>query len=163
MDWLIQLNSTLTNPAISRQKKLERICLITSELIRGANRVSLWAFEHERSQIRSVICFDDSTHTFTSDTILRKQDFAPYFDAILNRDVVNAPQACSHPATACFTESYFEPNGIVSLLDYVLHQDFKPKGIICCESTNSETQWQNSDVENLKKIASACSLYFELE
>ena len=162
LDSLIQLNSILTNPSIAQQKKLEKICLITAEMIDGADRVSLWTFEHDLTQIRSIICYDGPSGSFSSNAVLRKRDFAPYFDAILNQNVVTAPDAHRHPATACFTEAYFIPNNIVSLLDYVLHQDFQPKGVICCESIGKPTLWKKSDVDMLKKIAFACSLYFEL-
>ena len=160
---MLKLNMTLTNPRLSTDQKLEAVCSLTNDMIEGADRVSLWLFDEEKSQIESIMCLDSTQGKFTKGAILKQRDFTNYFDAILNQDVVNAPNAHTHESTSCFTESYFKPNNIISLLDFILHRDFKPAGIICCESVGRQVSWDESDIANLKKIAMACSMYFNIE
>lgn len=162
MDPLFKLNTCLTNPDMSGQQKLEAVCSTVHKLIRGADRVSLWLFDETKSQITSLICFDATSSTYTEQVTLRRQDFASYFDAIIHHEFVDAPEATSHPDTRCFNSSYFEPLNIQSLLDYILHQDFEPKGILCCESVGKKVQWTEQDKQTIKKIARSCSFFFDL-
>lgn len=75
--------------------------------------------------------------------------------------MINAPQARTHDITKCFNETYFEPLNIHSLLDFILHWEFIPQGIICCESVGKEVQWAERDIESLKRIARVSSMYFK--
>jgi len=160
MDPFIKLTTKLTNPKVSIEDKLKEICLTTSLLIKGADRVSLWRFEKSFESIKSLICYDSANRNFTSEQILKKSDFNDYFSGILKNEIINAPQARSHELTKCFNESYFIPLEIHSLLDFILHQDFNPHGIICCESVGKVTQWSDDNVETLRRIARASSMYF---
>lgn len=162
MELLFKLNTVLTNPTLSQQEKLHSVCNITHSLVEGADRVSLWLFDDNFSQITSLICFDALQQQYTSGTVLTRKDFASYFEAILEREIVNAPDATLDPITSCFTESYFRPLNIQSLLDYVLHRDFQPKGIICCESVGRTVDWTEENELTLRKIARACSFFFDL-
>jgi len=160
MDPFIKLATKLTNPNVSIEDKLKEICLTTSSLIKGADRVSLWCFDEDFESIQSLICYDSVNRNFTSEQVLKKSDFNDYFSGILENDVINAPQARSHKLTKCFNEPYFIPLEIYSLLDFILHQDFNPHGVICCESVGKTTQWSDSNVETLKRIARSSSMYF---
>jgi len=160
MDPFIKLTTKLTNPKISIENKLKAICLTTSSLIKGADRVSLWCFDGSFETIESLICYDSTNRSFTSKQVLKKSDFNDYFSGILKNEIINAPQARTHEQTKCFNESYFIPFEIHSLLDFILHQDFHPHGVICCESVGKVTQWSDSNVETLRRIARASSMYF---
>ncbi|MCC2606825.1 GAF domain-containing protein [Planctobacterium marinum] len=162
MDHLFKLNTVLTNPNLSQQEKLHCVCAVTQALVPGADRVSLWLFDNNQTQITSLICFDALQQQYSSGTVLTRQDFGSYFDAILDREIVNAPDAALDPVTSCFAESYFRPLNIQSLLDYVLHRDFEPRGIICCESVARTVDWTKEDEVTLRKIARACSFFFNL-
>ena len=163
MDRFIKLTAKLTNPSTSEYDKLKEICQTTASLIKGADRVSLWSFAPGFDSIESLICYDSTTGSYTSGSKLNKSDFNQYFEAILNQEVINAPQARSHEVTKCFNEAYFEPFKIYSLLDFILHQEFNPQGVICCESVGQETQWSDANIESLRRIARVSSLYFKLK
>ncbi|WP_286263702.1 histidine kinase [Thalassotalea atypica] len=162
MDPFIKLTAKLTNPAIQVEDKLKEICIVTSQLIQGADRVSLWVFSGEFDRIESLICFDRVNGSFESGAILSKSDFNDYFNGILNQKVINAPDARAHELTKCFNEAYFEPLDIQSLLDFVLHQDFIASGVICCESVGKITYWSDENIESLKRIARVSSMYFKI-
>lgn len=160
MDQFTKLTSKLTNPSINVQDKLKGICETTVSLVQGATRVSLWFFSPDFESIESLICYDASSRSYTSGQKLYKADCEDYFKAILQNEIINAPDAREHDSTKCFKEVYFEPLNIYSLLDYILHRDFNPHGIICCESVNKITQWSDKDIDTLKKIARVSSMYF---
>ena len=160
MDPFIKLTTILTNPKVSIEDKLKGICLTTASLIKGADRVSLWCFDGSFESIKSIVCYDSKNRKFLSEQVIKKSDFDDYFSGILENEFINAPQARSHEFTQCFNESYFIPLDIHSLLDIILHQDFSPHGVICCESVGKVTQWSDDNVVTLRRIARASSMYF---
>ncbi len=163
MDPFIKLTTKLTNPKVAVADKLREICITASSLIKGADRVSLWRFDENFQSIESLICYDCKSNEFSSGLVLKQSDFSDYFTAILKDEVINAPQAREHELTQCFNESYFKPLEIHSLLDFILHRDFEPQGIICCESVGKVTQWSDENVETLKRIARVSSMYFRVD
>jgi len=162
MDPHLKLTATLTNPTVKVEDKLKEICTITSQLIKGADRVSLWCFSDDFEKIESLICYDTSNGDITSGLTLNKSDFNDYFIGILEQEVINAPLARTHDLTKHFIETYFDPFDVHSLLDFVLHQDFVPAGIICCESVGKVTHWTDENIESLRRIASSSSMYFKI-
>ncbi len=162
MDLFTKLTAKLTDPKLSVEEKLKEICVITSSVIHGADRVSLWRFDADFHYIESLMCYDTKEQSFIDGQKLYRTDFKEYFDGILLNDVINAAQARSHPLTKCFNESYFEPLDIYSLLDFILYTDFVPTGIICCEGVGKEVQWQDEDIKSLKRIANTSSMFFKI-
>jgi len=162
MDTFIKLTSRLTNPKISEKDKLIEICNTTASLIRGADRVSLWVFSPEFDLIESILCYDSTTNSYTSGDILKKSDFNDYFEGILDNEVINVTEARTHHMTKCFNKAYFEPLNIYSLLDFILHQDFKPNGVICCESVGKVVKWSDRDIDIIKRVARVSSMHFKL-
>jgi len=162
MDALTKLTAKLTNPSISVNDKLVKICQVTHQLIEGADRVSLWVFSKDFSKITSLLCYDANSGQYSSGQELFRSDYTEYFDAIIKKDVINASLARDNVFTQCFNESYFQPLNIYSLLDFILHEDFEPTGVICCESVNEVTHWSEDNIETLRRIANMSSLYFKV-
>jgi len=160
MDPLIKLTIKLTNPKVSVEDKLEEICRITSSLVKGADRVSLWRFNESFDAIEAIICYDVKSNSFTCGQKLNRADFDSYFKGILEKEVINAPEARTNPFTMCFNESYFNPLNIHSLLDFILHEDFSPTGVICCESVGKVNYWSNDNIDSLRRVSNASSMYF---
>ncbi|MCJ8318336.1 MAG: GAF domain-containing protein [Colwellia sp.] len=161
MDPITELTEKLTNPTISVDNKLIEICQRTHQLIEGADRISLWSFSQGLNKITSLLSFDTNSGQFTSGQELSRDDYTEYFDAIIKNEVINAPRARDHVFTQCFNESYFEPLKIYSLLDFILHNDFKPMGIICCEGVGKVKYWSGENIETLKRIANISSCCFQ--
>ncbi|MFT4940484.1 MAG: hypothetical protein ACI88A_003539 [Paraglaciecola sp.] len=163
MEMLTDLLIAISNPSKDNEQKLKLICSTTMQAITHANRVSLWAFNQNKSEINCLMCLSGETPTFTSEMILRKADYPEYFDTILKEQVLVASDARNHHATKCFNHDYFEPNNIYSLLDYIYHEDFEPKGMICCESVGQIVEWVESEQHILRKIAGIISMFFRQE
>ena len=127
-----------------------------------ANRVSLWAFNEDKSEIFCLMCVSGKEYTFTSGAILKKTDYSEYFNTILKEQVLGASDARIHHVTKCFNQEYFEANNIHSLFDYIYHEEFIPKGIICCESVGQAIEWVESEQHILRKIAGITSMFLKL-
>jgi len=163
MDPIAKLTAKLTNPKFSENDKLVEICHTTHQLIEGADRVSLWSFSQDFTEIKSLICYDAISGQFTSGQELSRENYTEYFDAIIKKEVINAPLARDNVFTQCFKDSYFKPLKIYSLLDFILHKDFEPTGIICCEGVDEVKYWSDENIEALKRIANISSFCFKLE
>jgi hypothetical protein len=162
MKLLTDMVIAVSNPDKDNQQKLEQICLTTMSHITHANRVSLWAFNKDKSEIVCLMCLSGSDNTFSSGEVLKKADCSEYFDTILKEQVLVASNARNHHATKCLNQSYLEPNTIYSLFDYIYHEDFQPKGIICCESVGEAVEWVGGEQNILRRIAGITSMFFKL-
>jgi hypothetical protein len=72
-----------------------------------------------------------------------------------------APHARTHPITSELNEKYFVPNDIYSLLDFIIHRDFDPVGVICCKNAHSPIKWTDQHVSVLRQVSSIISFYQE--
>jgi len=139
-------------------EKLRVICCTINNLIPNADRVSLWIFDRELTEIKSLIMLSDRQYHFEQ-IVLKKSDFPEYFEHIVKYETLMAASAREHPSTMCFNTLYFEPNNIYSLLDFVIQKDFEPVGIICCEAVDEIAFWQAEDVEVMKRVAQISDLF----
>ncbi len=121
----------------------------------GATRASVWSLETValRSSITSLCLHDTRDGSFTSGVTLHEGDFPEYFDAIARDLRIVAPDAITHPATACFDEVYFTPLDIRSLLDFVILDKGRPVAVLCCEHCGEQKPWTQQDLDYLQAIS----------
>ncbi|MFT5049146.1 MAG: GAF domain-containing protein [Chlamydiales bacterium] len=129
----------------------------TRERILDADLVSIWKFKDDPDRIECLLALDALTNTVSDGQSLLESDFPVYFKSIVEETTVCAPVATEHPMTRELAEPYFEPNGILSLLDFIVHHDFKPAGIICCESRSKRRDWSQADRDYLLRLATIAS------
>ncbi|NCP64427.1 MAG: hypothetical protein GW763_09730 [Paraglaciecola sp.] len=159
-DFFTQLTIAMSNPHKPELEKLRQTCSTTLKAIPNANRVSLWKFGEDQAYLQCLLCFDQLDNVYSSDQVLRKANFPEYFAGLTSSNYIMASHAREHQSTRCFNQDYFIPNQIHSLLDYVLHHDFVPTGVICCESVGRRVEWQEEDLNALRKIATIISMFF---
>lgn len=123
----------------------------------GANRVSIWDFSDRRDSVHCVCFYDASTDSFTKGQVLTAEDLPTYFRVILKEKYIVAPDARSHAATAELVDPYFRDHDIYSLLDFIIHENFKPIGVICCENAGAIRDWQEEDISYLRQISTLIS------
>lgn len=126
----------------------------------GSNRVSIWHFDAERTSIISDCYYIAEEDRFSSGQVLTSADAPSYFAAILTEQYIVAPRAREQRLTKELSRSYFEPNQIYSLLDYIIHANFTPIGVICCEHAYAVRDWSEADKNYLLSISTLVS--FEL-
>lgn len=161
MDGFTELEELLGNAGTPRETALQEICKIAVRIIPRANLVSLWRFDESGASITSLVNFDVTTQSFTSGTVLCREDFPVYFKAIVEQELIVASDARNHSCTRGFNRVYFTPLDIYSLLDFILHKDFKPYGVICLESKGQAVNWTLEDQENIRILATLISFCFE--
>ena len=85
----------------------------------GATRASLWYYPDPvlRDSIECLSLYDRTDAAWSAGAVLKEDDFGPYFEAMRKDGLIVAGDARANPLTSCFNEIYFDPLGIVSLLD----------------------------------------------
>jgi len=94
--------------------------------------------------------------------VLLREDFPNYFQHLLEETVIRAPRAREYYQTRDLKEAYFEPMGVISLLDFILHDGAVPLGVICSESRTRERQWSDADVNYLRALTALASRFFKV-
>jgi len=98
-------------------------------------RMSVWLFNNEKPAIISLGEYDSRTKTFSKNSILKKEDYARYFDALHENKIILAEDIYTHPFTKEFNEDYAKPLGICSLLDIPIRISGELIGVMCYEKT----------------------------
>lgn len=120
----------------------------------GATRASLWAYPDPllRDRIECLSLYDRTDTAWSQGAVLKEDDFGPYFEAMRQDGLIVAGDARHHPVTECFNEIYFDPLGIVSLLDVGINVSGEPFGLFCCENTTEILDWTPAHVEYLRQV-----------
>ncbi|WP_333607608.1 GAF domain-containing protein [Arsukibacterium sp.] len=108
----------------------------------GCSRASLWLYSDSLlNEIVAVDLYDRNSNSHYQGIALHEDDFSPYFEAMRNDGGIDAAYAMEHSATSCFTEAYFEPNDIYSLLDVGIRYGGQLVGVFCCENVGEVMVW----------------------
>jgi GAF domain-containing protein len=120
----------------------------------GATRASLWCYPDPllRDRIECLSLYDRTDKAWSAGAVLSENDFGPYFEAMRRDNMIVAGDARHHPVTDCFNEIYFDPLGIVSLLDVGITVAGEPFGLFCCENTTELLHWTPEHVEFLRQV-----------
>jgi len=130
---------------VSSKVVLQTACREIAEYT-NANRVSIWHFEDGDKSIRCDCFFEADKDLFSSGQQLTSDDCPKYLKTILTEQLIVAPDARNHPVTDELTNPYFVDYDIYSLLDLIIHEDFKPTGVICCENAGAQREWRDEDI-----------------
>ncbi|MFD1623965.1 GAF domain-containing protein [Azospirillum griseum] len=119
----------------------------------GASRTSLWVFDHAFQSLTCVNLYDRARSSHAVGGVLRRGDHPDYFRAITNNAKVIAPDALTHPATRGFSDAYFKPHDVRSLLDCIVLRETVAVGVLCCEQSGAERAWRPDDIAALQAVA----------
>lgn len=144
--------------------KLDRtkfFALLSRTLVQeiGCTRASFWFYAG--ALLDSAVCeslYDASDSQWSSGSVISEDDFGDYFAAMRDGRVIVATDARNHPATACFSETYFEPLNIYSQLNAAIELDGSPLGLVCCEQTAEIREWSQADLQYLQQAAAMVGL-----
>jgi GAF domain-containing protein len=120
----------------------------------GSTRASLWFYPDPvlRDSIECLSLYDRTDAAWSAGAVLKEDDFGPYFEAMRKDSLIVAGDARANPLTSCFNEIYFDPLGIVSLLDVGINVANEPFGLFCCENTTEILDWSPAHVEYLRQV-----------
>ena len=152
-----------TNADIYRGHRNEAFQVISRVAAQSlmADRASIWFFTEERSAIRCADLYEQQTDRHSSGIELPSANFPRYFEELATEDVIAADQARTDPRTSEFTDSYFIPLGITSMLDVPIRSEGKMVGVICHEHIGPSRQWKLEEVQFATSVANTVSLVLE--
>lgn len=127
------------------------IVVIASD-VTGCERVNVWLFNEDETELRCIEAFEASTRRHSSGMILREPDFRSEFQALKSARYVNADDPLTDPRTAGYVEGYLKPNRITSMLDAVVRASGRNMGLLCFEHVDRPHHWTEDE------IAFACQL-----
>lgn len=141
------------------QDVFEAVCLDVAENVKS-DLVSVWFCSFEGTGILCKCRYDAITGIFSEGQRVMKEDCPQYFATMIEYNYICAPDAHKHPATRELAKIYLEPNGVRSIMDFILHEDYKPIGVICCENRSSIRHWSEEEMSYLRSIAMLVSSRF---
>lgn len=129
----------------------------------AVSRVSVWLYNLTRNGIVCLDLYESKLPAHSEGKELNAIDFPAYFIALEQDRPIIAHNAHQDPATQEFSASYLTPLGITSILDVPIRSAGRVVGVIRCEHTQVQRQWQAAEVSFATSIANLMSLALEGE
>ncbi|HQH46218.1 MAG TPA: histidine kinase N-terminal 7TM domain-containing protein [Candidatus Aminicenantes bacterium] len=132
---------------------------ITEALARNleVERASFWLGNAREGLIRCIDLYERSKDHHAQGPVLMADRFPRYFEALARDRVIDASDAASDPRTREFTDVYFKPLGIGSLIDAPVRVAADVIGVICGEYVGPPRRWLEDEVRFVAEIADAAA------
>lgn len=142
---LIQLASNaLPNDDESLAEAFHRITEVAVRTLE-VERVSIWRYNDQRTGIRCLDLYERTEDRHSSGSEISAADNPPYFQALLEADVLAADDAHRDPRTRQFAEGYLTHLGVTSMMDSVIRVGGGVVGVLCCEHTGRVRRWSHDE------------------
>lgn len=157
---LIQLaSSALPKDDASLSEAFHRITEVAARTLE-VDRVSIWRFNGQRNGIRCLDLFERTAYRHSSGAEISATDNPPYFQALLEADVLAADDAHRDPRTQQFAAGYLTQIGITSMMDSVIRQGGEVVGVLCCEHTGRVRRWSHDEQTFAVALANLVAMSF---
>ncbi len=161
------LNRLPINKDVQAGNRDEAIRVILRSVAEGVHveRASFWHYNADQSFITCQQLYQRSQQQFSNDPlVLHQKDFPSYFAALKRGTLIVASEAQTDPDTREFTEGYFKPNQIQSLLDVPVRFKGEIMGVLCIEHVGSTAyHWTSDDQKFLRAIPEIITSVMEAE
>ena len=117
------------------------------------DRAGIWLFDDDKTVLRNVDVYEQSTDTHDSGSELAASEYPDYFSALETHRSIDATDAQNDPRTAGLSEEYLEPLGITSLLDATLRSGGEVIGVVCHEHVGESREWTDDERRFAGEIA----------
>jgi len=135
----------------------------TAADILACERASIWFYDEVKSEIAIFDLFEKTPRRHSSGKILKAKQFPAYFNYLLEERVLPAHDAVTDPNTYEFSESYFKPLGITSLLDAPIRVGGKMVGVLCNEQVGNPRVWTSEEQIFAASLADIIARTIEIE
>lgn len=98
-------------------------------------RMSVWLFNEDKTEIVSIGEYDLPSHTFTKESHLKKKNYPAYFKAIGENEIILVENVHTDPQTKELDEDYSIPYNVISLMDIPMRMEGELIGVMCFEKT----------------------------
>uniref|UniRef100_B8HJU3 Circadian input-output histidine kinase CikA n=1 Tax=Cyanothece sp. (strain PCC 7425 / ATCC 29141) TaxID=395961 RepID=B8HJU3_CYAP4 len=124
-------------------------------------RVSIWFYNPERSQIFLKDLYQLSRGEHSHSGELQSDRYPTYFAALEAEEVIAADQAQSDWRTREFLDDWLLPQGITSMMDVPIRSSGKTVGVICHEHVGPPRHWTIEEQNFANCLAYMISLAIE--
>jgi len=126
-------------------------------------RVSIWLFNDDHSQLQCVDLFLSATNEHESGAVLTAEQYPEYFKTLNAGEIMVVDRAREDARTQEFNDSYLKPLNISSMLDLPIVQDNQVIGVICHEKVGEIKTWELDEQEFSSSVVNAISLSQEIK
>jgi len=127
----------------------------------GVEQVSIWFFHEQSSELVCEQSYSLSGKDRGTGLRLRVADYPAYFDAIENSRILAVNDAREDPRTRAFTEHYFEPLRITSMMDVPIRLHAKSLGVMSFEHVGPLREWSLEEQDFAASVADMIALQVE--
>ncbi|HPQ69017.1 MAG TPA: response regulator [bacterium] len=117
------------------------------------DRVGIWLFNPERSEICCHDLFYRADRSHREGIVQQVADFPRYFETLVKSRVIDATDCRNDPRTDEFTDHYYIPFGITSLLDATIRIRGDVVGVICHEHIGEPRRFWQDEVAFTGQVA----------
>ena len=127
----------------------------------SVERVSIWFFTENRSEIVCEDLYTLSSNLHEKGIRLQAKKYPRYFRALEETRIVAADDARTDPRTSEFTKDYLDPLGITSMMDVPIWRHGKLVGIVCHEHRGPMRNWASEEQDFAGSVSDMISLAME--
>ena len=153
----------LTEKSFSGQENFDEflnyLLKIVAEKV-DITRVSFWNYYEDR-----IVCaklYLANQDSFGKGTVLHKEDFPIYFEAIEKENQIIANNVYENKDTKEFWSEYFPDNKILSMLDSPIYSSGNLIGILCFESNTKIKEWDIEDINFSRSVCDFIAIAIEI-
>jgi PAS domain S-box-containing protein len=144
----IRYQTTLLELAKLRNSELDTSLEIITEVdsnTLGIERVSIWLFNDDHSEIYCKDLYNMSENSHTNGPRLNSNDYPNYFRALEQNRILAVHNArTDHRVSECM-EGYLKPFAVTSLMDVPIRLHGKMVGVVCHEHTGKMRRWTSEE------------------
>ena len=137
---LEELNSISKIHSLKRDD-IDKLMLVFAERITKTlkiERMSVWLFNEDKTEIVSIGEYTRPTKKFTKETKLNKTNYPTYFKSICVNEIVDVENVYNNSITKELKLDYCLKNKVISLMDIPLRIEGKVVGVLCFEKTGKK-------------------------
>lgn len=159
---LLSLTSSASVSEGNLEKSFREITETAAKVLR-IDRVGVWLFNDEKTEIICFDMFNSRTGQHSSGEIFHSKDYAEYYEYILEGKSIVTRDAVTDARTSIFAEKYLIPNNIASTIDVPFRANREIAGVITCEHTWEPRFWTRDEENFISALADIISRVVEIK
>lgn len=147
---------------MSFKTRIQTIVKLASRVL-DCSKVSYWKYEEDISAINSLAVYHQQKDEYLENLTFYSKDAPSYFKVIVTEPALIAHDVKTHEATQEMLQTYLLPENISSMLDQVVKEDEKIKGVLCFEHIGEKRHWSLAEQAYTKAVADIISIVIKDE
>jgi PAS domain S-box-containing protein len=156
--------STLTQNQLQNwhepSEVFRELAMISAQTL-NVERVGVWLFNAERTQLNCSDLYLKTQHLHTEAEPLVRQDLPQYFNALENNRLIIANDVMQHEAAVELIKDYMPTHSIGATLEATIWINNQFIGVICHEHIGGVREWTLDEQNFVGSIAALASLTIE--